>query len=248
MPFLVTKYINDNIQINVFDLEVITDGLRQFIDDNICQICVGEHDNLQNIKSDLKRRLDRWNNDNNKIMGAIAEFFAHLYLKHYGYRQECLFLNLEENSLKKGFDGVYSIEEDLWFMESKSGSVTTNDITHASKVRDAFSDVKNKITTNVSNNPWLNAYNHARVVGTKKKLRDDLKRLSDDFINHSYQTIDDKNIIPCATIFLNGTWQQQNHNEIIQSVKNISTLQGKNIHIVCITQNSYEMFMRYLES
>lgn len=156
--------------------------------------------------------------------------------------------NLEERSLKKGFDGLYSMDDEFWFVESKSGLISTNSITHASKIREAYNDLKNKITTNTSNNPWLNAYNHARVVNTKKKLRDNLKRLSDDFINHRYQQIDDKNIIPCATIFLDGIWQPQNHKQIIQSIQNISILQGKSIHVICITQKSYDMFMQYLGS
>lgn len=55
-------------------------------------------------------------------------------------------------------------------------------------------------------------------------------------------------IIPCATIFLNGIWQPQDHANIIETVKNISTLHGKNIHAICITQNSYDVFMQYLEA
>ncbi len=247
MPFNVTHFSEDNIQISVFDVETITDGLKQFIDNNIHQICLGEPGDLSCVKLNLRDRINGWDDPNKKI-GAIAEFFAHLYLKYHGYRQECLFFNLEENSFKKGFDGVYSIDDELWFMESKSGFMVTNGITHASKIREAYNDVKTKITTGVSNNPWLNAYNHARVVGTKNNLRASLKQISDDFVNHRYQTIDDKNIIPCATIFLNGIWQPQDHANIIETVKNISTLHGKNIHAICITQNSYDVFMQYLEA
>lgn len=41
--------------------------------------------------------------------GAVAEFFVHLYLNILGLKQECLFLNLEENSIKKGFDSSIQI-------------------------------------------------------------------------------------------------------------------------------------------
>lgn len=245
MPFQVTQFSEDNIKISVFDVDVITDEIKQFIDQNIHQICLGEAGDLATIKLELRRRIERWGDQNKKI-GSIAEFFVHLYLKYCGYKQECLFFNLEEGSLKKGFDGLYSIGNEFWFVESKSGLISTSDITHASKIREAYNDLKAKITTGTSNNPWLNAYNHARVVNTKKKLRDNLKRLSDDFMNHRYQQIDDKNIIPCATLFLNDTWSPQNHEQIIQSIRNISTLQGKNIHVICITQKSYDMFMQYL--
>ena len=245
MLFNITSFSKNNINISVLDIESITEELKEFIDENIHQICLGETGDLHTIKLDLKERIERWN-DKNKEIGSIAEFFAHLYLRYYGYKQECLFFNLEERSLKKGFDGLYSMDDEFWFVESKSGLISAHGVTHASKIREAYNDLKDKITTDISNNPWLNAYNHARVVNTKKSLRDNLKRLSDDFVNHRYQKIDDKNIIPCATVFLNGIWQSQNHEQIIQSIQNISILKGKNIHVICITQKSYDMFMQYL--
>lgn len=244
MVFNVTNFTKDNIQITVFDIPTITEELKQFMDQHIYKICHGEDGNIETVKKELKSRITGWS-ESNKI-GAIAEFFVHLYLKYCGYQQACLFFNLEEGSLKKGFDGVYSKEEELWFMESKSGLITTRGITHVSKIHEAYLDVKKKITTNVSNNPWLNAYNHARIVGTQQNLRASLKRLSDDFTNHQYQGIDDKNIIPSATIFLNGIWSSQDHNAIIQSIKKMSILEGKNLHVICITQNSYDMFLKYL--
>lgn len=245
MLFDVKEFSENNIKITVLDIPNITIKLKQFIDENIHQICLGEEGELEVVKLDLKERIEGWG-DRNKIIGSIAEFFVHLYLKHCGYQQECLFFNLEERSLKKGFDGLYSIGKDLWFMESKSGLQTTRGVTHASKIREAYDDVKKKITTGVGNNPWLNAYQHARVIRTDINLRKNLKRLSDDFLGGHYQSIDDKNIIPCATIFLNGIWSPQNHKEIIQSVKRISSLNGKKIHILCITQKSCDMFMQYL--
>ena len=245
MKFDVKNFSENNIQISVFDIQSITGELKRFIDENIHQICLGENGDLATVKLDLKARIEGWG-DQNKIIGSIAEFFVHLYLKYCGYKQECLFFNLEERSLKKGFDGLYSIREELWFMESKSGMISTRGVTHASKIKEAYADVKAKITTAVSNNPWLNAYNHARTIGTKESLRANLKRLADDFTNHRYQSIDDKNIIPCATIFLNGVWTPQNHDAIIQSVKKLDILQGKKFHVICITQNSYDMFMQYL--
>ena len=135
MKKIFTTYSEDsenNIQISVIDIEAITDELKEFIDENIHQICLGEDGNLSTIKLDLKKRIEGWG-DQNKTIGSIAEFFVHLYLRYYGYKQECLFFNLEENSMKKGFDGLYSIENELWFMESKSGLITTSGITHASK-------------------------------------------------------------------------------------------------------------------
>lgn len=124
MKFDVKNFSENNIQISVFDIQSITGELKRFIDENIYQICLGENGDLATVKLDLKARIEGWG-DQNKIIGSIAEFFVHLYLKYCGYKQECLFFNLEERSLKKGFDGLYSIREELWFMESKSGMIST---------------------------------------------------------------------------------------------------------------------------
>lgn len=247
MPFVVSDFdLSDTIHVSVIDIENISDGLKRAIDANISQICSAELNDLQNVKSILKERMDSWTSVTQ--MGAIAEFFIHLYMRCFGYKQECLFLNLEEGSIKKGFDGIYSDCDSLWIMESKSGDRTSVNITHAAKVREAFNDLKEKITTGASNNPWLNAYNHARIVGTEETLRQKIKKLSDAFINHEYYTVGEMNIAPCATIFLNGVWEQYNHDTIKESIQNMRILQGKKIHVICVTQRSYDMFKQYLEN
>ncbi len=246
IPFSVTEFdIDDNIHISIVDVERIGNTLKNIIDNNLSQICLDEPDDLQNAKIILTQRLNSWSEATQK--GAIAEFFIHLYMRQIGFNQECLFLNLETGTIKKGFDGLYSDAEKLWIMESKSGDSTSVGISHASKVREAFNDLKQKVSTGESNNPWLNAYNHAKIVGTKKTLRQTIKKLSDDFTNHTYHSIEELNIVPCATIFLNGIWEQYDHNRIKESIKNMQVLKGKNIHVICVTQKSYNMFKQYLE-
>ena len=82
---------------------------------------------------------------NDIVKGSIAEFIVHLYLKACGFSQECLFKNLEEGSIKKGFDGYYTYSNEEWIMESKSGSIKTSGITHRAKIKEAYDDLKNKI-------------------------------------------------------------------------------------------------------
>lgn len=104
IPFLCTAAQENNIQISVFDIESI-EPIRELLDSYICSICEGcSATDLVAIKTRLKNRFQdktdaRWK------MGAVAEFFIHLYMNINGYKQECLFLNLEEGSIKKGFDG-----------------------------------------------------------------------------------------------------------------------------------------------
>ena len=74
------------------------------LDDNFVAICEGASDtDILTVKKRVRELFSTKNND--WKMGATAEFFVHLYIRLNGFRQECLYLNLEENSIKKGFDG-----------------------------------------------------------------------------------------------------------------------------------------------
>lgn len=231
------------------DIKLIDFELKSLIDKKIVTICEGDSPfDVKNIKKSLKDYLTV-KSDNQK-KGAIAEFFINLYLNSKNYKQECLFSNLEENSAKKGFDGFYSINEVPWYMESKSGSITTSGISHKDKVNDAYNDLKDKFSGNVKNDPWKNAYHHANEysVNTSANIKKKLVIYSNDFVNGISHDIAEFNIIPCATIFLD--------NKNVSIDKNIMsndiTLKVKNytynkIIIICVTQKSIDLFLNYLD-
>ncbi len=191
-------------------------------------------------------------------MGATAEFFVHLYIRLTGFKQECLFLNLEENSIKKGFDGYYSRDGLEWLMESKAGSIESEDITHAKKVVLAMSDLSAKVSgrdiggkKELPNNPWQEAYSHASQydVGTAEKIRKNIKELADDFTNGKFRSIEEFNTMPCGAIFLSGVWSQPDHDSIKRDIEHISgKLKGKNVHVICVTHQSIELFEKYIET
>ncbi|RXI33618.1 hypothetical protein CP964_06280 [Arcobacter defluvii] len=181
-------------------------------------------------------------------MGAIAEFFIHLYLSTQEYKQECLFFNLEENSIKKGFDGYYSKETLEWIMESKSGLSSTKGISHKSKIKEAYDDLDNKLKGNVSNNPWENAFRHAdqKSVNTQQNIVTNIDNFSNEFELGIFKDIKDFNIIPTATIFLDGSWSND-----IEKIKQeittlISTLQYQKLEVICFTKKSLNIFIDYL--
>lgn len=138
-------------------------------------------------------------------MGAIAKFFIHLYMNLSSFTQECMFLNLEEGSIKIGFDGYYSIHNIQWIMKSKSGSINSKNICHENKLKEAIADLKGKFEGNAENNPWQNAYSHACHcdVGTPADIRISIKNLSDEYVLKKFHELQDFNIMPCVTIFLN---------------------------------------------
>lgn len=245
------KDLGDGNQLHFINIPALDEDITNHIDTRIVSICEGSADtDLATIKQRLIKFL-RPKRGSTTEMGAIAEFFGHLYLTEIGFNQEFLFLNLEEGSIKKGFDGYYSFNGETWIYESKSGSIATNDVTHESKVLLAYSDLKDKISGNPANNPWQNAYNHASQidVGADASIRKHLKALADAFVRGARQDIGSFNIVPGSTLFLDGAWSNIDVDDLVPKLERlIDSFRFTKIHIVCVNKASVDLFWAYLES
>jgi hypothetical protein len=246
------KKPSKNISIHIVDIKLLNKPLKKYLDKYFVSVCEGDSGtSLKEVKKIIIDFLST--KDSRTKMGATAEFFLHLYLKSIGFKQECLFLNLEEGSIKKGFDGYYSLDNIEYIMESKSGSCKTDNISHNNKIREAYSDLKNNLagkSKKSKNNPWKNAYNHASHidVGTSSNIRKKIKQLSDDYDKSIYYPIKDFNIIPASTIFLEDVWTNKYSKNIINTLENLSSsLEFKKLKIICITKKSLNIFQKYLE-
>lgn len=235
--------------LHLIKIEKIDAELKSYIDDKLVLICEGQAGtDLGTVKKRLKYYLES-KKGSTLEMGTIAEFFSHLYLTEMGFKQEFLFLNLEEGSIKKGFDGYYSFLGEEWIYESKSGTVSTKNISHKKKLNDAYNDLKGKISGEVKNNPWQNAYNHASQidVGSASDVRKNIKALSDDFTNNKFYEIKDFNVIPGSTIFLEGGWESASFIDLKEEIDGlIASYEYKKINIVCINKKSIDLFLDYL--
>ena len=112
----VQKYEEDFI--HIIQIEELNEKWKGFIKEDFSSICLNW--DKEEIESVLKRFWQSYEKkDDNTKKGMIAEFFAHLYLRNeLKFEQKSLFSNLEENSIKKGFDGVYQdTENKIWIME-----------------------------------------------------------------------------------------------------------------------------------
>ena len=257
-PFVFEEHaISDNAVLTIIDIENIGEAAKAVLDENFVSICEGDSgSNLSTVKTRVRHLFSSKNPE--WIMGATAEIFIHLYIRLTGFKQECLFLNLEENSIKKGFDGYYSKDGLEWLMESKAGSIDSKDISHAGKVTLAMSDLSAKVSgrdksgkKELPNNPWQEAYFHASQydVGTASNIRKNIKELADDFTNGKFRSIEEFNTMPCGTVFLSGVWSQPDHDLIKGDIERISDkLKGKQVHAICVTHRSTELFIKYIES
>lgn len=243
--------LGDGNYLHFIDIPVLTDEIIAHIDGSIVAICEGTSGtDLPTIKARLTAFLKK-KEKGHLVMGAIAEFFGHLYLTEMGFKQEFLFLNLEEGSIKKGFDGYYSHNGETWIYESKSGSSESKDVSHVSKIGEAYADLKDKISGNPANNPWRNAYNHASHgdLDTDEDVRKNLKTLSDLFTNGSRFDMASFNFVPGSTLFIAGSWASIDADDLAPKLQKLmDRFSFTKIQIICVNKASLDLFRRYLES
>ena len=108
------KNISNEIEIYVYHL-ILSDisEVMKIIDEEINDIwhpALGY--SLEEVKKEIYNVISPKTEKQKK--GICAEFFMHLFLRDLGYTQKCVFSNLEEGSMKKGFDGFYECSEDFW--------------------------------------------------------------------------------------------------------------------------------------
>ncbi|MGF1784674.1 hypothetical protein L4D00_02585 [Photobacterium swingsii] len=243
--------ISDSHKLHVIDIVAIDSAMARLLDTSLVSICEGASDTeLYIVKLKLKAFLDT--KDLNTRMGAIAELLAHFYLRGCGYKQEFLFSNLEEGSIKKGFDGYFSKDDQSFIVESKSGQISTSGMSHRAKLQESYNDIKKYVSgksDKSNNNPWRNAYNHAchlDVNTEKTSIIKQIKEISDLFDCGIFKKISEFNIIPCSTVYMNDNWSPIPSSTILQDNSFLNKFEGKTINSICITKCSVQQFLNYL--
>lgn len=242
--------LNKNKKLNIVLIDTLNYNIKQFIEHNIIKVMYGSDNILGGIgrcKANFLKFIS--SKEENKKIGFIAEFFVHLYLLTVGYNQEFILKNLEDNSFKKGFDGVYSRNNEIWIAESKSGNNDKSKIKHQTKILDSIKDLNSKIAGKTSNDPWMNALNHLKILYGQeendiKKIMEQLSYEYDQEIEHN---IDDFNTIYASTIFYglsNHTENKQVEDDIKAILLNIK---GRYSEVICINYKIFNEFIQYLQ-
>lgn len=245
--------LSEKVTLNFLNIENYSNELLRLIEKEIVFIRNGDlnDEDLSDVKSKLKDWIDRKKDERAKN-GFIAEFICHLYLRYANYEQYSLFKNLEENGPKKGFDGLYIFNDEMWIVESKS---TVNiSKTHSNKINEAFKDIKIKLESSSQdkiNDPWENAKNHIdnRNLKYNKSLTENVKKLSSDFINNRKHKIKEFNVVPCSTIYFRDSWKEIEAEELKSKFQSeIKKLEAKKLNILCTNKKSIDGFIKFINS
>ncbi len=253
--------ISNNSLFYFFSIDLSKKKQKEYLDKYLVSICEGKDSDSSvditktRLKKTFSSKLTKDENDSNWIMGATAELYLHFFMNLLNYKQEFIYRNLEEKSIKKGFDGIYTdVDNDIWVLESKSGSNNTKNISHVGKVREAYKDLSDKFSGNVEknlipNDPWENALNHAYRANSIDNIKMKLKKLSDEYVQEVFHRALDFNIIPCGTIFIMASEKcfTTDINSIKESVdRYINDKEYKKLIVICSTQDSYNNFLDYI--
>lgn len=196
-----------------------SESLKDLIRKNLAVICHGSHvceyfdDPMYNYKSTIKSFLERYTRKTkNTKIGMIGELLSHVLITslYDDYDVASAFFNLEEKSIKKGFDLVLYNKDKLnvWITEVKSGNLHKNknhDQTTADLLGEASRDL-NKRLNEQETQYWMNAINHVRSsLGSEKDYKDVLlKILREDYGRDAAQEVassKDKNIFLVTNLF-----------------------------------------------
>lgn len=204
---MIMGIINTNIMsqeiadIIVTDICIITEAEKQYIRNTLVEITKGK-DSYYSARALAKKLLKYLNNsDERKVHGAVAEFIMICILKKHGFSQEYCYRNLEENSAKKGFDGLFTKNDDMWIAESKSSFTRdSHNFSHGNTIGKAYNSLKDSLEGKTKNDPWENAVNHSRLAGSSSDLVRRLTKLSELYNEEEYLTINQSNVILASTI------------------------------------------------
>lgn len=247
--------LSDRITLHFISIDSYSPRLKNYIESNIHQIWNGDNEIIESnndikiTKTELKDLLDK--KTALQKNGIISEFICHLYLRANKFKQHFLFSNLEEKGMKKGFDGLYGIDDNFYIYESKSSLDTTLDATHNSNISEAYNDLKKKIEgVNTTNNPWKNAYHHStlRSVNFNDTISKTLKKLSKDYVDKKFEKIESHNIIPSSTIFLGARYSVIDKSDLTDKMTKLTKDYNCNhLNVLCLNKHTIQNFIDYLD-
>lgn len=175
-----------------FIIEDISDELKDVIRTRLSEICHGaakasRTSVIYSYKKTLSAFCDKFDTKSvDTQKGMIGELLTHILFLHYKdeFRAASPFFNMEEDSIKKGFDLVlhHKGTSEIWFVEVKAGECGVE--TSINKLGGLLSLAKNGLKTALNsqrNTLWQNAVNGASLVIQDSGLKSQIETLLESF-------------------------------------------------------------------
>ena len=241
-----------------------SDEFKDAIRARLSAICYGAADaatgrHLYSYSSTIKEFIKRYNDKTDKQKkGMIGELLLHVLLAEHlnQFSVNSPFFNLEERSVKKGFDVVLSKSgsEELWLAEVKSGELhsgKTSSQTAVELINTAHNDLYNRLNDD-SVSLWLNAVNGAKAaIDVQRDDRDAIISLLQGCGDAAAEdNLDSHNI----NVILVGTLYNSLKDQISEgaiSTKYAKAVKKKSfrmVFLIAIQKETYQKVFQFLES
>lgn len=245
----------------VFIIETISDELKDAITTNLSAICQGadkanRNPRLYSYHETLKEFLLRYESKDAKTQkGMIGELLSHIIFLHYkkGFLPISPFFNMEERSIKKGFDILYiepAYNNKLWITEVKAGN-RGRTLCSRDKNSNLIQKAKRDLNSRLNSEDvqiWHNAINGAATAIKSSNIKDEILKILEDMLEEqACFTSQDKNVILTSVLF-NDVTDRIILDDVIESRQKIlDEAMFNEIMVVSIQKNTYQAVVNYLK-
>ena len=250
---------------SIFIIDKFSDEIKNAIRVNLSSICNGAADAatgqmMYSYSNTLKEFIKRYDTkSDNQKKGMIGELLLHIILTELLNDRFVInspFFNIEERSVKKGFDVVLNKTgtQELWIAEVKSGETSIGK-TVSNKAVELINTAKNDLVNRLNGESvslWRNAINGARIAMSEN--RDDksaiisLLQECGNLASDNSVKSDDFNVILVGTVF-SSTCDQIVENDIASKQKRITYEKCfQKAYLIAIQKETYQKVYNYIES
>jgi hypothetical protein len=246
----------------VCKITYFSEELKKEIRARLSTICYGPDDVNRDLartkyKNTLKEFNNRYHKKSDKIKkGMIGELLTHILIfKLYkNYSPINPFFNMEEGSIKKGFDLVIYDNnlDEIWISEVKSGNAQSQkaDVFNKSLLNTAKNDLKTRLGRNKAN-LWHNAINGAKVALLNGSVKERIIEILNDCSQKSLEGeshISLKNVILISVTF-KGTNDPITISEVTSKGQTIiNEAIFKKVIVFSIQKETYDRVFQFLSS
>ena len=196
-------------------IDNFSDELKAEIRERLATVChgpdaVAEDSVFSLYKNTLKEFNKRYRSKTEKTKkGMIGELLTHILIfqAHENLESANPFFNMEEASIKKGFDLIFFDKElnRIWVSEVKSGSAGKNSANSFNNglINKAKNDLRSRLNENETN-LWHNAINGAKIALSIGKVKDRINEILEDCYQEAADEEQDstsKNVILISVTF-----------------------------------------------
>lgn len=249
---------------SVFYITSLTEDLKSVIISRLSSICFGAAAAASNqvmycYKNTLKEFIERYSGKSeNYQKGMIGELLLHILIAELlnEFQIDSPFFNLEERSIKKGFDVILNKQgsPDIWLAEVKSGEIHSGKNSSETAI-ELISTAQNDLDKRLNEESfslWLNAVHDARIaIDNSRDDRDaiiSILECTGAKASESGLSSTDFNVILSGTLF-HPLSDYINMNDVTQ--KQIDIINSKtfnDVYVVAIQKKTYTAVYNFLKS